>query len=93
MKPYVKPKLIALSLSGNERLCGDCADKGAGTLLYDDPGLSFFIQGVYGVGDGDPTSEKSDFSGVFGTNEGVCTRRQINGYCKFTYNGRLVAWS
>ena len=92
MKPYVKPKLIALSLNGNERLCGDCADNGAGTLLYNDSGLSLFMQAFYGFGDNDGISEKSDFIGVFGTNEG-CTKGNIDDYCKFTYNGRLVAWS
>lgn len=92
MKPYVKPKLIALSLSGNERLCGDCADSGAGALLYDDPGLSLFMQDFYGFNN-NGVSEKSDFIGVFGTGESGCTKIEIDDYCKFTYNGRLVAWS
>ena len=92
MKPYVKPKLIALSLGGNERLCGDCAENGAGALLHNDPNLSLFMQEFYGFGDNNGKSEKSDFVGVFGVNES-CSKGIVDDYCKFTYNGRLVAWS
>ena len=94
MKTYEAPKLIAISLTGNEQLCGTCADKGA-HLLKDDLSFAQFLMEFFGIADkGNPGPDRNDFVGVFGESESQCTTRQIDSYCKFTSTGSaLVAWS
>lgn len=91
MKTYEKPVLMALSLNANDRLCGDCADSG-GATLYNNSGLAYQILWLTGRDsfalDG---IQRSDFSGLFGTEEGCTTNTE--GYCKFSSSGMLVAWS
>lgn len=92
MKTYEKPRLMALSLSGNERLCGDCAQRGASLLLYQDKEIAAFLMELYGFGSGDP--DASDFVGVFGLTE-QCSKK-IVGFCKYSSldeTGQTVAWS
>ena len=92
MKTYEKPRLMALSLSGNEQLCGSCADKGAHTL-HDDSSLAGELMDFFEFGNKNDGIGKDDFAGVFG-NEVQCTQVQIENYCKFTSTGTaLVAWS
>ena len=92
MKTYEKPRLYAISLNGNEQLCGTCADKDAHLLCHDES-LARMLMEFFEFGDGDDVVEKSDFAGVFGT-EVQCTKVQIDNYCKFSSTGEaLVAWS
>lgn len=91
MKVYEKPKLIAMSLSGNNRLCGDCADK---TKLFDN---EYTARAILLAADRDPGYDgisgisRGDFEGLFGTAESCGT--PIEAYCKFTSTGEQVAWS
>lgn len=90
-KTYEKPKLIALSLSGNNRLCGDCAGK---ITLSDNPSIADAILMLAGRNDeidGVPGLSKGDFDGLFGQ-EDQCKGGQIEAYCKFT-SVNQVAWS
>lgn len=92
MKVYEKPKLIAMSLSGNNRLCGDCA---GGITLCNDEELAKVILRVIGradqINDG---VTKSDFGGLFGA-EVECIDSSVEGYCKYsaTNEQRMIAWS
>lgn len=90
MKTYEKPELIALSLSGNNRLCGDCEGK---TTLWNNPALSRAVLLVVGRDenyDNESGITKGDFEGLFGTGDG-CTQG-LEAYCKFT-GSDTVAWS
>ncbi|WP_302658941.1 hypothetical protein [uncultured Dysosmobacter sp.] len=89
MKVYEKPKLIAMSLSGNNRLCGDCA---GGITLWDHKNIAEAILILVRREDKmlDGITE-DDFVGVFGTGDGCTTPTEI--YCKFTSTGDQVAWS
>lgn len=90
MKTYEKPKLIALSLSGNNRLCGDCAGK---TTLWNNQTLSESVLLVVGRDenyDGESGISKGDFVGLFGMGD-ECTQG-LEAYCKFT-SMQQVAWS
>ena len=92
MKVYEKPKLIAMSLSGNNRLCGDCADK---STLYNNSTLAetiLFAAGRDSGHDGISGISRGDFTGLFGTAEDSCVT-PIEIYCKFTSSGEQVAWS
>ena len=94
MKNYEKPALMVLSLSGNEQLCGTCADKG-GQLLSHDPGLAGWLMQKFPITDktGNGPS-RDDFAGVFGDVDTQCTGVKIDNYCKFQSTGEmLVAWS
>ncbi|MBQ3532437.1 MAG: hypothetical protein IJA51_01905 [Oscillospiraceae bacterium] len=90
MKVYTKPVMVALSLAGNEQLCGSCAEKGAVILLRNDSALAQQFDWL--VGDGDGVAELSDIANVFGTKETGCSRK-LDGYCKFTSSDTMVAWS
>ena len=72
MKTYEKPKLIALSLSGNNVLCNTCAvDIIAPTK---DQGLVDMLEDFYGP-----------IETLFATGDTDCvTKIDYNGYCKFT---------
>ena len=90
-KTYEKPKLIALSLSGNNRLCGDCAGK---ITLSDNPSIAdaiLMLAGRNDESDGVPGLSKGDFEGLFGQ-EDQCKGARIEAYCKFT-SVNQVAWS
>ena len=92
MKTYEKPRLMALSLRGNDQLCGSCDTK-----LRDDSGLAEFINdSVHGAldknKDGQLTAD--EFSNVFARGEQGCAEEHdIVGYCKFTSGGTMIAWS
>ena len=95
MKNYEKPRLMFLSLNGNDRLCGDCANNG-GKVLNEDPGTAQFIMDGLGIEDVAPEGpSKSDFENVFAKGEQGCTKyTHIEAYCKFTSTAdRMVAWS
>ena len=93
MKKYEKPVLTAITLSGNDQLCGSCA---GGTTLFDKPALAQWIlmKGGYGLGD-DGVVDGKDFIGLFGNSETECSKK-IESYCKFTSANSdldMVAWS
>lgn len=96
MKTYEKPKLMALSLSGNDRLCGDCA---SGVQINTDPEGYYGLFGIFDslYGDNDGLLERSDFANAFASGEGSCSNQvPIVGYCKFTSvesGNQMVAWS
>ena len=93
MKTYEKPRLMALSLSGNDQLCGSCA---GGTTLHNDHALAEFLMNKFGFGDSTDGVQKEDFAGVFGTSEHQCTTKEINNYCKFSAvdsGSPVIAWS
>ena len=91
MKKYEKPCLTAISISGNDQLCGSCA---GGKTLVDNPTLAEgLLSKLYPskVNDG---IQADDFKGMFGATESC--QDIIIGYCKFNSqdNGKpLVAWS
>ena len=97
MKKYEKPCLTAITLSGNDQLCGSCADNGG--LKLCDPSnewiANIILQGAT-AGDNDGIVEKSDFANLFG-NEDECKGPgmvQFESACKFSSTGGwLVAWS
>lgn len=90
MKTYEKPQLVALSLSGEDRLCGDCRDNGATYLLHnDESGIADLLDLMIGNGDG--TLKRDEVSSFFGALESC--EKQVAGYCKFTSVGITVAWS
>ena len=91
MKKYEKPVLMAVSVSGNDQLCGSCSDKGAHEL-HSDLDLAEMLMDFFEFGDKSDGISKKDFEGVFGT-EAQCTQVQIESYCKFTSTGTMVAWS
>ena len=91
MKTYEKPKLMFLSLDGNDQLCGSCAD---GKPLHKDPDLAQVMMELYKIPDrtGDGPS-RDDFIGLFGNSEEQCTDK-LDNYCKFTSTEQvLIAWS
>jgi hypothetical protein len=87
MKTYQKPVMIALSLTGNEQLCGSCID--ASIKLYNDQtGAALAIDRLSGNGDGVLT--RAEVSNLFGFEDNCKHPTEI--YCKFT-SAQTVAWS
>lgn len=91
MKTYEKPRLMALSLSGNDRLCGDCAGH---TTLRDRSDIAEAILEIVGI---DPSTcgnsseiDKGDFETVFSSLEACAS--PVSAYCKFA-SVTTVAWS
>ena len=92
MKTYEKPRLMALSLSGNDQLCGSCSDKGSTNLLYKDPSGGLALGLDFLVGNDDGVLTKEEAARAFGPNEGC--EIPVESYCKFTSSSdMLVAWS
>ena len=90
MKMYEKPVLMAVSVSGNDQLCGSCTDEGKEPLYQNPTGnVASIIDRAAGNKDGTLTREEANFA--FGPGEN-CKRETIM-YCKFTSTGMLVAWS
>lgn len=91
MKTYEKPELIALSLSGNNRLCGDC--EGKTTLLCNHLNIAGSILKMLEI---DPDDngidgiDEDDFATVFGAGDDCV--KPVMVYCKFT-GSDTVAWS
>ena len=92
MKTYEKPRLMFLALSGNDQLCGSCAD---GLPLNNDPDLAEAMMDQFQISDltGNGPS-RDDFIGLFGNTEDQCSNK-LDNYCKFTSTGPnpLIAWS
>ena len=96
MKKYEKPVLMALSLSGNEQLCGECASKGAAFLVKDNTAPFEYVASLFG--DQDTVVERSDFDNthlgntknIFGLPENCEFTTGV--HCKFT-SIEVIAWS
>ena len=91
MKTYQKPVMIALTLTGNEQLCGSCAKPLRPDL--DKESLNSILDFFTPIPDGKLTKE--EFSKLFGSDEGCDRNYIVDGYCKFSSNdiGIIVAWS
>lgn len=84
MKHYVKPSVEIYSLTGNETICGGCAEK-----LNSNKNLNTLLGLDYGDLDGVLT--KQEASTLFGLGEGCQT--EVDGYCKFTGTAQSISWS
>ena len=87
---------MALSLSGNDQLCGTCADSAAkqgktAQLLSQDPNSALAWQIDFISGDGVKPLTREEASTVFGAGENC--KDTVLEYCKFTSTGSIVAWS
>ena len=82
MKPYEKPKLIALSLAGNSVLCSSCTIDAKGANMDES------FRRALGIAGWLDASGTEAVSGVF-TTEDPCGL-EVLGYCKFVPNGRIV---
>lgn len=96
MKKYEKPMLIALSLNGNERLCGDCSADPAREWTDIAMDTFIFVVGLNGNSTYTDGVTKTEFENLFsvkdtGVNDCIVdlTTEQ---YCKFTSQIH-VAWS
>lgn len=76
MKPYEKPRLVALSLSGNDMLCGGCTYP----TRNSSDGFLATLDLLYGNGDG--FLEDGELGTLFVQSE-HCEAISKN-YCKFT---------
>ena len=91
MRTYEKPRLMALSLNGNDQLCGSCAAKG-GQQLCKDPTGGMASALDFLVGNDDGTLTRAEAARAFGPDEGC--EIPVESYCKFTSSSdMLVAWS
>lgn len=73
MKTYEKPQLAAISLAGNERLCGDCAPAFI-DFVNDNEALIKDIAGDFGALFNSAETCQSDFTLL----------PELDAYCKFT---------
>ena len=95
MKKYEKPVLTAITLSGNDQLCGSCADK-KGYVLVENQDIAKQLMYWFHFGDLSDGVGADDFIGVFGNAETDCSKIKIENYCKFNAvdNGKIpIAWS
>ena len=92
MKTYEKPRLMFLSLSGNDQLCGSCADKGYQTI-HDNEVIKNIVM-LPGDQNKDGILSRDEAAFLFGTSpEDGCTRK-VGMYCKFqSAADMMVAWS
>ena len=88
MKTYQKPVMIALSLTGNEQLCGSCTNS-----LKNDSSFNSLIADL--VGDSNGKLTESEFNALFASAADTCTNIvDVEIYCKFTSsNDHMIAWS
>ena len=96
MKNYEKPRLMFLSLNGNDQLCGTCAENNRATI-NDNKTYQDMILFAYPEVDEnrDNILDREEFDKCFGTAEDECVNMEykIDSYCKFTSTTNLVAWS
>ena len=92
MKKYEKPMLVAVSVSGNDQLCGSCSENGSTNLLYKNPESGMALALDFLVGNDDGTLTKEEAARAFGPKENC--EIPVESYCKFTATpNMLVAWS
>lgn len=85
MKIYEKPKLMVLSISANDALCGTCFT--AARFSTED---QTFLDLYYGDGDG--TLTDSELTTMFADTDNACTKKvNYEGYCKFTGTNQLFS--
>lgn len=94
MKTYVKPAMMALSISANDMLCSGCSDN----KLRDDESLKLGII-IANPGldtNGDKTlnfNEGGQLFSIQDNGENSCgTKIEYEGYCKFTGTTQIM-WS
>ena len=88
MKTYQKPIMIALSLTGNEQLCGSCSEN----KLRDNAALNANLAWL--VNDEDGVLTKREAEKLFSASESCATTSPLlEEYCKFTSAGISIAWS
>lgn len=87
---YKKPQITILQIEGNDRLCGDCADKGYTTISN----AAGWIKDALGfsIGNFDGTVTRAEVENAFSSGEPGCNEI-VDMYCKFTSSGEMVAWS
>ena len=98
MKTYEKPRLMFLSLNGNDQLCGTCAKKN-GQLLYQDPSgypanAFDMLFSTQGKGNYDGTLTREEANQLFGNDEDC--EVGVDNYCKFNagdQGNKVIAWS
>ena len=84
MKEYKKPAMMALSLSANDMLCGDCNVK---TRFTEDP---FILKLAAEWGKGGNIPDILDpGDNVFGTGETGCSI-ELDTYCKYGPTGQII---
>ena len=81
MKTYVKPAMMALSISANDMLCTSCSVK-----TRDDKVLSGMLDAHYKTdgSDGIFSKEEADSVGAFGPAGDCENLMEIYAYCKYT---------
>ena len=92
MKTYEKPRLMSISLNGNEQLCGSCSAEGSKPIIGN-PTLEKLYKGF--DKDGDGVFSKDEQTAAF--DAGVGCTSVVTGLCKFTSGSdsmtSMVAWS
>lgn len=92
MKTYEKPRLMFLSLSGNDQLCGSCSDSGGNTIYDNEVIKNELLLAGDKNGDGELSREEAAF--LFGLSPADGCANKVGMYCKFQSVGNmLVAWS
>lgn len=83
MKEYKKPAMMALSLSANDMLCGDCNVK---TRFTDDPFIKKWTED-FGAG-GNVPGVLDPGDNVFGAGEDCSI--ELDTYCKYGPTGQII---
>lgn len=85
MKAYVKPAMMALSISANDMLCTGCAEGTKNNKMLSGM-LEEQFEGNSGITpDQFFTEEEANAVGAFGSSEAQCTVPvEIGKYCKYT---------
>ena len=85
MKAYVKPAMMALSISANDMLCTGCAvgtrhnERLSGMLEEQFAGYNGIKLDLFF------TEDEAKAVGAFGSSEGECTEPvMVEGYCKYS---------
>lgn len=80
MKPYEKPRLVALSLSGNDMLCAGC-----GMSTRSDASLNALLIGTYGDRNNNGIFDFDDATAIGLFDDMSCSELLTSSsYCKFT---------
>ena len=85
MKTYEKPKLMVLSISANDALCGTCF-----TAARFSPEDQSLLDKYYGNNDG--TLTDNELNAMFADADKTCSNKvDYQGYCKFTGTNQLFS--
>lgn len=89
MKTYVKPAMMALSISANDALCA-CQNK-PGDVMFDDMIIEQGLKDI--TGDGKVTKDDFGKDKYFASSEDSCGEGYIlpyTEYCKFTGSSNIL---